>query len=126
MAEPENPTPVEPVTEGEDTCAADTGQDQNIGLASGPEETWTDRLYQEGVELAARLEKLTEFMGGPKYDTLPLPDRELLRAQHTYMSKYLSVLAERASRIRIAGSVADNAIGPAETGEELPHDVADE
>lgn len=54
------------------------------------------RVIDEKNELEARLTKLSTFMSGNSiFDGLPSKEKEMLKAQHTSMSAYLSILNDR-------------------------------
>ena len=57
------------------------------------------RLVNEVKELTERTEKLSVFIGTPKFNELPLIDREDLLEQLNYMKSYLKVLERRVSRL---------------------------
>lgn len=56
------------------------------------------RLFTEHAELHQRIEELTDFIAGDKYDTLPEIDRVDLKKQLKHMKDYLEVLNRRVSR----------------------------
>ena len=62
------------------------------------EESVRSRLFDEYRELGRRIDKLTEFIIGDKYDTLPEMDRLDLKEQLGYMEFYYKVLSRRTSR----------------------------
>lgn len=57
------------------------------------------RLVNEVKELTERTEKLSVFINIPKFNELPLIDREDLLEQLKYMKSYLKVLERRVSRL---------------------------
>ena len=57
------------------------------------------RLVNEVKELTERTEKLSVFINTPKFNELPLIDREDLLEQLKYMKSYLKVLERRVSRL---------------------------
>ncbi len=57
------------------------------------------RLVNEVKELTERTEKLNVFITTPKFNELPLIDREDLLEQLKYMKSYLKVLERRVSRL---------------------------
>ena len=57
------------------------------------------RLINEVKELTERTEKLSVFINTPKFNELPLIDREDLLEQLKYMKSYLKVLERRVSRL---------------------------
>lgn len=57
------------------------------------------RLVNEVKELTERTEKLSVFINTPKFNELPLIDREDLLEQLEYMKSYLKVLERRVSRL---------------------------
>ena len=57
------------------------------------------RLVNEVKELTERIEKLSVFINTPKFNELPLIDREDLLEQLKYMKSYLKVLERRVSRL---------------------------
>ena len=57
------------------------------------------RLVNEVKELTERTEKLSVFIHTPKFNELPLIDREDLLEQLKYMKSYLKVLERRVSRL---------------------------
>lgn len=57
------------------------------------------RLVNEVKELTERTEKLSVFISTPKFNELPLIDREDLLEQLKYMKSYLKVLERRVSRL---------------------------
>ena len=57
------------------------------------------RLINEVKELTERTEKLSVFINTPKFNELPLIDREDLLEQLKYMKSYLKVLKRRVSRL---------------------------
>ena len=61
-------------------------------------DTWQDRLIQEGEELAGRLDKLKAFWATDRCSLLPAKDIELLKEQQFTMQKYLDILNERIAR----------------------------
>ena len=70
------------------------------------------RVVQEAVELNARLDRLTEFVGGPVCAGLAEQDRRLLYRQHAAMTELAFVLAARIQRFTPA-AVADSEGGEA-------------
>lgn len=57
------------------------------------------RLVNEVKELTERTEKLSVFINTPKFNELPLIDREDLLEQLKYMKSYLKVLERRVGRL---------------------------
>lgn len=57
------------------------------------------RLVNEVKDLTERTEKLSVFINTPKFNELPLIDREDLLEQLKYMKSYLKVLERRVSRL---------------------------
>lgn len=57
------------------------------------------RLVNEVKELTERTEKLSVFINTPKFNELPLIDREDLLEQLEYMKSYLKVLERRVNRL---------------------------
>lgn len=57
------------------------------------------RLINEVKELTERTEKLSVFINTPKFNELPLIDREDLLEQLEYMKSYLKVLERRVNRL---------------------------
>jgi hypothetical protein len=54
--------------------------------------TWRDRLVIEKDELLERLDKLTTFLAGPLFLTLPEEQQVLMNKQKATMSSYLTIL----------------------------------
>lgn len=59
---------------------------------------WRDHVLQERAELAAKLDKLTEFLADPKGFVGNAADLDLLRAQAEAMTDYRAILDERIAR----------------------------
>lgn len=53
------------------------------------------RVVEERNELAAKLERLREFLDTPLFQRLPASERGRLTRQRIYMGAYLDVLDER-------------------------------
>lgn len=53
------------------------------------------RVVAERDELNAKFDKLTEFLKGDLFKSLPADERERLTRQHAIMEQYSNVLAER-------------------------------
>ena len=53
------------------------------------------RVVTEREELIHKLDKLTEFLKGDFFRTLPADEQERLNRQHGIMEQYSNVLAER-------------------------------
>lgn len=64
------------------------------------------RVVQEREELQGRLERLSTFMTGPVFKSLPQLDQDLLHRQNWLMIELVFVLAERIERFQPA--VADS------------------
>lgn len=62
---------------------------------------WLDRLADEREDLAERVGRIQDFIGGsgrPQFLGLDLPDRQLLTEQRDAMVAYLNVLDRRIAR----------------------------
>lgn len=57
------------------------------------------RLFEEHAQLRERIFKLTEFITGETFNTLPEIDRDDLQKQLIYMQQYWGVLDRRVSRL---------------------------
>jgi len=57
-----------------------------------------DRLYDEHDEITQRVDKLSDFISSPKFESLAAIDRTDLREQLDCMDKYRNVLMRRVSR----------------------------
>ena len=57
-----------------------------------------DRVVEEKADLDGKLSKLTAFIHGEVFASLPYPDRELLRDQHMFMRHYSLILGQRIKR----------------------------
>jgi hypothetical protein len=53
------------------------------------------RVLEEKKQLDERLEKLTAFINGSKFETLDAADQERLHHQQEVMREYAQILAER-------------------------------
>ena len=58
-------------------------------------EDYKDRMRKEHDDLKTKIDKLTSFIYGDKFEELDLVRQELLVKQLRAMEKYLSILAER-------------------------------
>jgi len=56
---------------------------------------WQDRLQEETVETAERLNKLNKFMTTEHFYKLPRVEKDLLYEQQRTMSKLVQVLGKR-------------------------------
>lgn len=63
-----------------------------------PMQKHEQRVVDECVELAGKLDKLSVFLAGKLYYTLPAEDQELLALQCVHMRSYLDVLDCRIAR----------------------------
>lgn len=88
------------------------------------DETFITRMQDEGAQLAGRLTKLNDFIGSPDFDNLPLIYRDDLKAQQTYMTKYLDVLARRYVWANAGANI--HGIGPDTDGGDNPNYVAED
>jgi hypothetical protein len=58
------------------------------------------RVVTEREELVIKLDKLTEFLKGDFFGTLPKDEQERLLRQHGIMEQYTNVLAERIANFK--------------------------
>jgi hypothetical protein len=63
--------------------------------AAKPMAPHQQRVVTEREELIHKLDKLTEFLKGDFFKTLPTDEQERLTRQHGIMEQYSNVLAER-------------------------------
>jgi len=63
--------------------------------AAKPMAPHQQRVVAEREELVHKLDKLTEFLKGDFFKTLPADEQERLTRQHGIMEQYSNVLAER-------------------------------
>jgi hypothetical protein len=63
--------------------------------AAKPMAPHQQRVVAEREELIHKLDKLTEFLKGDLFRTLPTDEQERLTRQHGIMAQYANVLAER-------------------------------
>ena len=71
--------------------------------------TFQDRVRAEHAELEDRLDKLTEFLATPVFESLPSAEQERLVRQAGAMVGYSDVLAERIAAFQPAPPPVDNA-----------------
>ena len=63
--------------------------------AAKPMAPHQQRVVTEREELIHKLDKLTEFLKGDLFKSLPVVEQERLSRQHGIMEQYSNVLAER-------------------------------
>jgi hypothetical protein len=60
---------------------------------------WKSRLLEERSQLDGRLHKLTVFLKGDEFKSLPQQDRDLLTVQRWLMEELLVILDKRIVRV---------------------------
>jgi hypothetical protein len=61
--------------------------------------SWQSRLLNEKTELAARLDKLNDFLKSPNADTVGEEHLDLLYRQQQIMQDYLNILVKRIQKL---------------------------
>jgi len=56
---------------------------------------WSDRLRNETLDLAEKVNKLQDFLKSPNFYDLPRADKDLLYDQTHAMLNYLQILGKR-------------------------------
>jgi hypothetical protein len=59
---------------------------------------YVERMITERDELAGKIARLEEFLGGETFDALPRLDRSLMTEQMAHMRAYLGTLCRRIAR----------------------------
>lgn len=57
-----------------------------------------ERVVTESNDLRAKIDKLSEFIGGDVFKKLDMEDRDLLVAQRVFMDSYFGILRLRIAR----------------------------